>query len=69
MAQRMAADLAARKVCVTSGLALGIDTAAHLGALGQGGTTVAFLGCGVDRIYPSSNKRLAQQVLIKEARW
>lgn len=63
MAQRMAADLAVRKVCVISGLALGIDTAAHLGALGQGGTTVAFLGCGVDRIYPSSNKRLAQQVV------
>ena len=63
MAQQMAADLALQKICIVSGLALGIDTAAHLGALSQQGVTVAFLGCGLDRIYPASNKQLAQQII------
>jgi DNA processing protein len=63
MAQQIAADLALQKICIVSGLALGIDTAAHLGALSQQGATVAFLGCGLDRIYPASNKQLAQQII------
>ena len=56
LAQQMAAELTAHHVSVISGLALGVDTAAHLGALDQRGNTIAFLGCGVDRVYPSSNK-------------
>lgn len=63
MAQQMAADLALQKICIVSGLALGIDTAAHLGALSQQSVTVAFLGCGLDRIYPASNKQLAQRII------
>lgn len=63
LAQQMAAELTAHHVSVISGLALGVDTAAHVGALDQCGNTIAFLGCGVDRVYPSSNKKLAQKIV------
>ncbi len=52
---------------IVSGLALGVDTAAHEGALDGGGMTVAFLGHGIDSIYPSANRELARRILARGA--
>jgi DNA processing protein len=61
-AERIARDLASRGVLICSGLARGIDTAAHRGALEARGLTAAVLGSGLNVIYPKENKRLAQQI-------
>lgn len=61
-ATRLAADLAARGVVVVSGLARGVDSAAHRGALRAGGSTVAVLGSGLSRIYPPEHKGLAADI-------
>ena len=63
VAERLAADLAAAGVVVVSGLARGIDAAAHRGALDAGGVTVAVLGTGVDIVYPAENAALAARLL------
>lgn len=67
MARKLAGDLAKRNITVVSGLAYGIDTAAHTGALEAGGRTIAVLGSGVDWIYPSSNRGLARQITRRGA--
>ncbi len=66
-AHRLAAGLARAGVGVVSGLARGIDGAAHAGALEAGGRTVAVLGCGVDVDYPRSNAALAARVAVQGA--
>ena len=63
VAHRLAHDLAERGLVVVSGLARGIDSAAHRGALEANGKTVAVLGSGLDVIYPRENKRLAEKVM------
>ncbi|HEX6547780.1 MAG TPA: DNA-processing protein DprA [Candidatus Dormibacteraeota bacterium] len=63
VAERLATDLAAAGAVVISGLALGVDAAAHEGALAGGGCTIAVLGTGVDVIYPRANADLAQRIL------
>jgi DNA processing protein len=63
MAERLACDLAARGLCIFSGLARGVDAAAHRGAIHAKGKTVAVFGTGVDVIYPRENNRIADQIL------
>jgi len=63
MAERVACDLAARGLVIMSGMARGVDAAAHRGALNARGQTVAIWGTGVDVTYPKENQKLADQIL------
>jgi DNA processing protein len=63
MAERLACDLAAQGLVIISGMARGVDTASHRGAITAKGKTVAVLGTGVDVIYPKENSRLAEQII------
>jgi DNA processing protein len=63
MAERLATDLSARGLVIISGMARGIDTASHRGAIAAKGKTIAVLGTGIDVFYPKENTRLAEQIL------
>src|SRR6266446_9469204 len=63
VAEQLGLELARSGVVVVSGLALGIDAAAHRGALNGGGVTVAVMGTGVDLIYPAAHSVLAEDIL------
>ena len=63
LAFKFAKELAELGVIIVSGMAVGIDSAAHRGALAAGGRTIAFLGTPIDRIYPAENERLFQEIL------
>lgn len=64
---RLARELAIHGVTVVSGLAYGVDSAAHHGALAGSGRTIAVFGCGIDRVYPTGNAALAEEILDKRA--
>lgn len=65
-AESIAKELAGQGIAVVSGLARGIDTAAHKGALAGQGITWAVLGCGLNFIYPPENKKLAEEIIESE---
>ncbi len=64
-ASKLSADLAAAGMTIASGMARGIDTAAHRGVLEVGGDTMAVFGCGIDQIYPAENRKLAEQIATR----
>ncbi|HPT49469.1 MAG TPA: DNA-processing protein DprA [Accumulibacter sp.] len=66
-AERFASSLTQAGLSITSGLALGIDAAAHRGALTATGDTVAFIGTGIDRMYPAANHSLAREIALRGA--
>lgn len=61
--EMLSRDLAERGICIISGLARGIDAAAHKGALSAGGRTIAVVGTGIDGTYPRENARLSSEIL------
>lgn len=61
--EMLSRDLASNGVCIVSGLARGIDTAAHRGAIKGKGKTIAVLGTGINQIYPKENVRLVEEIL------
>lgn len=67
VARRLGADLARRNITIVSGMARGIDSAAHRGALDAGGLTIAVFGCGVDVIYPPEHQGLAAEITERGA--
>jgi DNA processing protein len=66
-ARRLAGDLAGAGLTIVSGLARGVDGAAHAGALAAGGVSIGVLGCGADRVYPAEHTALAAELVARGA--
>ena len=62
-AERFAEQISKENICIVSGMAIGIDTCAHIGALKEKGNTIAVLGCGFDHIYPEENTELFNKII------
>ncbi len=67
MAEKISQDLSRHGITIVSGMARGIDSIAHWGALSSGGRTIAVLGCGVDVIYPAENRALSRKIIEQGA--
>ncbi|UCC11982.1 MAG: DNA-processing protein DprA [candidate division WOR-3 bacterium] len=67
IAETFSETFARARVTVVSGMARGVDTASHRGALKAGGRTIAVLGCGVDRCYPPENRKLMDEIIMSGA--
>ena len=67
LTRELATTLASHDICIVSGLARGVDSAAHRGALDAKGATIAVLGCGIDRIYPPENSQLFHEIQQQNA--
>jgi DNA processing protein len=67
--EKLVSEMKSADVCIVSGLAAGIDTWAHRSAIHAGLPTVAVFGCGLDMIYPSSNRKLSQEILAGGGAW
>lgn len=65
VAERLSGDLTHAGLTIVSGMARGVDTAAHRGTLAANGDTVAVLGCGVDVVYPQENRKLAAEIAAR----
>jgi len=65
VADRFGRELANAGLTIVSGMARGVDTSAHRGALAEDGETIAVFGCGVDVIYPAENRKLAEEIAQK----
>ena len=63
VAEKLARELAEADIAVVSGMARGVDTAAHRGAISSGGITIAVLGCGIDVVYPRENQQLMYSII------
>lgn len=62
-AQSFAKELSRKDICIVSGMAIGIDTSAHFGAVREKGRTIAVLGCGFNKIYPKENEELFHRII------